>query len=94
MEGKELVCVNCRQYLNVSDSAETRDICTDKSTREKDKSNHDKRNSNKEEGQEETGDGEAGNRTINRGEGAESRVDVKCLSYHEVNQLLAVAFEG
>ena len=94
MEGKELVCVNCRQYLNVSDSPETRDICTDKSTPEKDKSNHDKRNSNKEEGQEEAGDGEAGNRTINRSEVTESRVDVKCLSYHEVNQLLAVAFEG
>ena len=94
MEGKELVCVNCRQDLNVSDIAKTRDICIDESTGERDKSNHDKRSPNKEEGQEGTGDGEAGYRIINRSEGAGSRVDVKCLSYHEENQLLAVAFEG
>ena len=87
MAGREIACVDCRQHLN-------QETVSVKLTGERHERKYDRTSCNDGDDPAETGHVEAGSEITDQSGDAGLRVDVKCLSYEEESQLLAVAFEG
>ena len=97
-KGRELASVNCREHLNIPEHFEpdSESTCGKSEIKSTDESDDDKEHDEQDETNEEEANGgsEEDNKTTDKSKNSECRVDVKCLSYYEEKQLLAVAFEG